>query len=66
MYLIRLASHSAHDYIASASVDKSVKIWSSSLLQNQSQPASMSLDTFRYCNYTISLKIQENFLSTPN
>ncbi|CAK5037531.1 unnamed protein product [Meloidogyne enterolobii] len=46
--ITRLASHIAHDYIASASVDKSVKIWSSSLLQNQSQPASMSLDTFRY------------------
>nr|CAD2203796.1 unnamed protein product [Meloidogyne enterolobii] len=46
--ITRLASHSAHDYIASAGVDKSVKIWSSSLLQNQSQPASMSLDTFRY------------------
>uniref|UniRef100_A0A1I8B8H4 non-specific serine/threonine protein kinase n=1 Tax=Meloidogyne hapla TaxID=6305 RepID=A0A1I8B8H4_MELHA len=46
--ITRLASHSAHDYIASASIDKSVKIWSSSLLQNQSQPASMSLDTFRY------------------
>lgn len=46
--ITRLAKNPDQEYFASSCMDKSVKIWSAASLQNQSQPASMSLDTFRY------------------
>lgn len=48
-HVTRMTLHPDKNHFASCSADRTIKLWSASALFDNSHPAALSRDTYRYC-----------------